>query len=342
MMLDDLAGGSTIPADSRPVAHWTAVAIGRAIGRRPKRVVVGGVPYVLFRAGGAIRCLADRCPHRHAPLSMGRVVGTQIECPYHGWQFDASGLCRAMPGLCGAEVPRVAVPTRVVREVGGLVFMASGDPSYEPYVSSLGQHDRVAVVTESVVRAGLVDVAENILDATHTHFTHKGLLRGLTAHRNRVAVRVTRTAGAVEARYEGEPQQDGIVSRLLEGGRTLSIGRFIAPGIAELEFHGRHGPNLVTTFHLREDEPGVTCGVAVLAGPRQHGLGHLKAALFMPLFKLALRQDRSILNACSANRARFGTPPPMAGPLDVLRADIATLAAGRPLQPGRRDLVMAL
>ncbi len=219
--------------------------------------------------------------------------------------------------------------------------MASGDPSDEPYVSSLGQHDRVAVMTESVVRASLVDVAEHILDATHTHFTHKGLLRGLTARRNRVEVRVTRTAGAVEARYEGEPRQDGIISRL-EGGRALSIGRFIAPGIAELEFHGRHGPNLVTTFHLREDEPGITRGIAVLAGPRQHGLGYVKAALFTPLFKLALRQDRSILDACTANSARFGTPAPRAGPLDVLRADIATLAAGRSLQPSRRDLVMAL
>ena len=76
-------------------------------------------------------------------------------------------------------------------------------------------------------------MAENILDATHTHFTHKGILRGLSARRNRVAVSVTAGEGWVEARYEGEPRQEGLVSRLLEGERSISVGRFLAPGICE-------------------------------------------------------------------------------------------------------------
>ena len=36
------------------------------------------------------RVFADRCPHRLAPLSEGRVTEDGLlECPYHGW-----GLCR--------------------------------------------------------------------------------------------------------------------------------------------------------------------------------------------------------------------------------------------------------
>ena len=68
---------------------------------------VGGHRIGLFRVDGALHALADRCPHRGAPLCSGRVA-TPIEagpsgltlgrphsilrCPWHKWEFDiASG-----------------------------------------------------------------------------------------------------------------------------------------------------------------------------------------------------------------------------------------------------------
>src|SRR5690348_9022355 len=33
--------------------------------------------------------LLDACPHRGMPLSCGRFDGSQVECSYHGWKFDA-------------------------------------------------------------------------------------------------------------------------------------------------------------------------------------------------------------------------------------------------------------
>ena len=42
------------------------------------RVIIGE-PVVIWRtAGGELRAMADRCPHRHAPLSRGRVEGDSI------------------------------------------------------------------------------------------------------------------------------------------------------------------------------------------------------------------------------------------------------------------------
>ena len=321
--------------------HWLAIAISSELRTRPMPVVVDGERLVLFREGGRVRCLADRCPHRHAPLSGGSVVGGTLQCPYHGWRFDGAGSCVEMPGLCG-DLPRVRVPARRVREAGGLMFLARGEPSGDPYVCSLPEAGRHAAFFASSVSSSLVDVAENVLDATHTHFTHKGLLRGLTTARHRVEVTVTRSELAVEARYEGEPSQDGIVSRLLEGGRTVSYGRFLAPCVAELEFHGPGGPNLVSTFHLREAEPGVVAGIAVLAAPTSGILGRLKAALFMPLFKIAYRQDRRILETCAENRRAFGDPEAARSPLDVLRSDIETLASGGTLAPGACREFMSL
>ena len=40
----------------------------------------------------------DRCCHRGAPLSMGRIEGDCIRCMYHGMKFDPSGKCIQIPG----------------------------------------------------------------------------------------------------------------------------------------------------------------------------------------------------------------------------------------------------
>lgn len=324
----------------RPSA-WQAVAESRNVRDAPKRIVVDGEPLVLFRASDSVRCLIDRCPHRFAPLSEGRIVDGLIECPYHGWRFDGTGRCRLMPGSC-EDVPILAVPTRTVIERGGLIFVTRASDPGEPYLGALSGPDVVTATVESRVRARLLDVAENILDATHTHFTHKGILRGLSKRRYRVQLTITGGDGWVEARYEGEPRQEGMISRLLEGERSISVGRFIAPGIAELEFWGRARINLATTFHLRQEDAETVHGFGVLAGPRQGGLGTVKAALFKPFFRVALRQDQRILEAATDNRLAFDATRPVVTPLDVLRPHIEAILDGRRPsvadQPGKMSM----
>ncbi len=59
------------------------------------------VPLVLGRdSSGKPFALRDICPHRAFPLSFGRFDGANVECAYHGWQFDAhTGQCRVIPSL---------------------------------------------------------------------------------------------------------------------------------------------------------------------------------------------------------------------------------------------------
>ena len=306
-------------------SSWYAVALSRTVSRTPHRVLIAGQAFVIFRSGGALRCLTDRCPHRFAPLSLGRVVADTIECPYHGWRFDGTGRCRAVPGLL-EPVPNVIVPPHAVREANGLVYISPEAARGEPYPGVLSGPGTVSSVVENRVRSSLIDVAENILDATHTHFTHSGILRGLSSRRYNVKVTVTGGDGWVEARYEGEPRQEGIISRLLEGERSISVGRFIAPGVAELEFWGRNRINLSTTFHLRQEDDEHVHGFGVLAGPMQGGLGYLKAVLFKPLFHIALRQDQTILTVARQNR--LPNAKPVVGRLDILRPHIEAILRG--------------
>lgn len=306
---------------------WVGVCAARDLKARPRRFVIDGAPVVVFRAGSSLHALSDICPHRFAPLSMGRVQGDRIACAYHGWQFDTAGQCQAMPG-CVTDLPRVRVPVHAATEHDGVVFVALNANNVLPYSRVLSGPDIATAYAYNEVEARLADVAENILDATHTHFIHKGLLRGLSHRRYRVRVTVTGGDDFIEARYEGEPQQEGLVSRLFEGGRGVSVGRFRAPGIAEIEFWGRQQVSLVTTFHLRQETPDRVAGLCILSGPKEWGLGYVKAALFRPLFRIGVEQDRVILTAAARNRDLAGDPKPMIGPLDILRRGIDAIMRG--------------
>lgn len=308
--------------------HLIAVGLSRSLKRKPIRLLFEGLPIVLFRTqDGQARALHDRCPHRHAPLSGGKVVGDALECPYHGWQFNGAGALVDMPCHVGA-LPRMAVPALAVHEAGGILFVGKSGGS-EPYLTCATGPDMIAMTMENRVRSTVLDVAENILDATHTHFTHKGILRGLSSRRYRVKITVTAGADWVEAVYEGEPRQEGMVSRLLEGERGKGVARFRAPGIAELEFWGKRRLNLATTFHLRQEDADTVHGVAILAGPRQGGFGWLKALMLRPFFRIALGQDQRILEASKDNAALFGLPQAAIGPLDILREPIRAILEGR-------------
>lgn len=307
------------------------------------RVLLGDRPLVLFRTGGRVGSMLDVCPHRSAPLSQGRIVKSGIECPYHGWRFGIDGKCAAVPGLVGA-IPRVSIPTYAATEQDGLIFVSPNRPKGRPYTRGLAGPDVISTTLQSSVRSTLAEVAENILDATHTHFTHKGLLRGLSSARYRVTVSITGGDDWVEARYVGEPRQDGIVSRLFEGERSVSVGRFRMPGIAELEFWGRSRINLATTFHLRETTPGNIHGLAMLSGYRQGGLGFLKSWMLKPFFLAALGQDRRILERSTDNRSISPARKQMIGPLDIMRPHIEAILSGhRPeVADNPREIIMEL
>lgn len=62
--------------------------------------VIADEPLVIFRdENGKPTALRDICPHRGIPLSYGRWVKGEVECPYHGWTFDKQGTCTAIPSL---------------------------------------------------------------------------------------------------------------------------------------------------------------------------------------------------------------------------------------------------
>ncbi|WP_435230353.1 Rieske 2Fe-2S domain-containing protein [Pseudopelagicola sp. nBUS_20] len=318
--------------------YWQVVARSSEIGLKPKRVWLLGNPVVLFRTKNGIHALHDRCPHRHAELSKGRVLKNTIECPYHGWRFDEDGVCVEIPG-CLTDLPKIRVPNYSVCEKDGGIFLSKHPMQNAPYVHVLTGQSHVVRMVKSKTQSTLIDVAENILDATHTHFTHKGLLRGLSQKRHLVQVELVTGEDWLEITYTGEDRQDGIISRFLDGDRVKTVGRYRRPGIAELEYWGTKGLVLATTFHLRQVSLDTVEGIGWLTGPRSGGLGYLKALIFAPFFKIALEQDRRVLQSAFNNAQ---SAEPLIGPLDFLRRDIEAIEAGQSPTYGPRHFEMLL
>jgi phenylpropionate dioxygenase-like ring-hydroxylating dioxygenase large terminal subunit len=159
--------------------YWYAVARSSDVYPGPLAVTVLGEPLVLWRpVGGAVGAARDRCPHRDAPLSRGRVVEDGVQCPYHGWTFGASGICVRVPSLPpGRAIPPTARLTTVhVTERYGLVWICLGTPVAAipaiPYDAD-AQFRRINTPVE-VWHVSATRMTDNFLDIAHVSWVHTG------------------------------------------------------------------------------------------------------------------------------------------------------------------------
>lgn len=111
--------------------HWYVAAYGREVGREILGRTVLDEPIALYRTeDGTVAALADRCIHRRYPLSAvpSRVVGDAVVCGYHGFTYDGTGACVAVPGQ--TRIPRTArVKSYPVVEQDSFVWVFIGDPT---------------------------------------------------------------------------------------------------------------------------------------------------------------------------------------------------------------------
>lgn len=314
---------------SRLEGHWYVACLSRELRRRPLARTVLGVPLALFRdAGGAPAAVVDRCPHRNVPLSVGRCVGGELECRYHGWRFARDGSCVEVPGL-DAEADRTAtrVATVAAVEQDGFVWVApAGTPTSArpPRMRRVGDPGFHTAHLRLDVPGPMVAAVENALDVPHTSFLHRGLFRG---RRERVPVKVTVRHGPdhVEARFEGEPVPPGLLARVLgaEGGIVEHTDRFTVPALAQVEYRLGEREVVLNAFYTPVDDR--SCVLHAVAAFRLPVPAAVARAAVMPLARLVLHQDNEILRRQRANVERFGGERYVSTPIDLLGPHIARL-----------------
>jgi phenylpropionate dioxygenase-like ring-hydroxylating dioxygenase large terminal subunit len=153
---------------------------------RPLAFSLHDEPFVLFRDGaGRIACLEDRCPHRLARLSRGRVVDGVLECGYHGWRFGGDGACVHIPQLPpGQPLPEGArAGARAAVERQGVVWVWAGHagdarPADLPLVEALDRPGVTHVDYATDLPYGHEYLVENVIDVAHIHIAHDGVRGG--------------------------------------------------------------------------------------------------------------------------------------------------------------------
>jgi phenylpropionate dioxygenase-like ring-hydroxylating dioxygenase large terminal subunit len=157
---------------------WYAAAASAEVGRALLARTLLDQPVVLYRTeAGEAAALLDRCAHRFAPLSMGRLCGDAVACPYHGMQYGPDGRCARVPGQDRIP-PGAVVRSFPVIERYGLVFVWMGepqaaDPAQLVHIAQYGRPGWGLSRGYTLFRACLANILDNLIDPAHTTFVHQ-------------------------------------------------------------------------------------------------------------------------------------------------------------------------
>jgi phenylpropionate dioxygenase-like ring-hydroxylating dioxygenase large terminal subunit len=153
---------------------------GKLVGRTTanQRIVFGrdtqGTPYAL----------RDHCPHRGVPLSQGNLLDNgNIQCCYHGWEFDAAGVCKKIPALppeSKADVSRIRAPKYPLAELNGTIWIYLAEKltnqveAREPVPDLHLEQGQNLLHVESIVLPTNIDHSViGLIDPAHVTFVHQ-------------------------------------------------------------------------------------------------------------------------------------------------------------------------
>jgi phenylpropionate dioxygenase-like ring-hydroxylating dioxygenase large terminal subunit len=166
--------------DPKLINEWFAVAwshevpTGKLVARR-----LLGRDAVLWRSAQGIHCWRDLCIHRGAQLSLGKLSGDRLVCPYHAWEYNTNGQCVHIPAQPNQPPPlKARARTYQARERYGIVWVCVGEPLREPpgFAYADDPAFRLMLAGPYFFRAQGPRVVENFLDVAHLGFVHAGLL----------------------------------------------------------------------------------------------------------------------------------------------------------------------
>ena len=163
------------------VGSSTDVKRGRMIAIR-----LAGVPMVVVRRStGALFALRNTCPHRGIPLQYGRVLNDTVECPYHGWRYNAEGTCVEIPSLSEnqlIDISKIRCQDFQVIERYGLVWVYLPQADEPPTVAQMPvppalpdiSPDAAPQVSFKMDFPSSIDHSVlSLMDLTHAPFVHK-------------------------------------------------------------------------------------------------------------------------------------------------------------------------
>ena len=197
------------------------------------RVIIGD-PVVVWRdSSGALHAMEDRCPHRHAPLSLGQVEGDRLRCMYHGMAFDTDGTCVHMPLM--DRPPDAKVRVYPIVESSDWLWVWMGEPeaadvAFIPEAFGISDPERPMRSNSIEYDAHYQLIHDNLCDLSHVDFVHSTTLQPATgANWSASAPRIRMGDRSIQITrwFEGAQLPDNPAVQV----DTWSSYDFVVPGI---------------------------------------------------------------------------------------------------------------
>lgn len=156
---------------------WYAILLSKEISsKKPISVKRFGLNLVVWRTKQSkVIVLEDKCPHRGAKLSLGRLIDDKLECPFHGFQFNTEGRCAYVPELQKPAL-NLCAHTFQVQEKHGFVWINwrkdENTQTNIPWFHGKTEHLYSHCLTETW-NVHFTRSVENQLDFSHLCFVHK-------------------------------------------------------------------------------------------------------------------------------------------------------------------------
>ncbi len=147
-----------------------------ALGDKPLGRTICNERMALFRGPeGQLAAVEDFCPHRGAPLSLGKVCKGRLQCGYHGLEMGVDGRTVHMPGQRVRGFP--AVKSFAVAERYGFVWVWPGeqdkaDLAQLPVFGFFDNPDWAYGGGLYHVQADYRLMIDNLMDLTHETYVH--------------------------------------------------------------------------------------------------------------------------------------------------------------------------
>lgn len=129
-------------------------------------------------SSGNVSVMSDKCPHRGVSLSLSTIKNECIVCPFHGFEYDITGVCKVVPANgSGVKPPNALhVKTYPTREENGFIYIWWGEErdSYPPvpWFESIGP-DLVYASQKDHWANHYSRAIENQLDVVHLPYIHR-------------------------------------------------------------------------------------------------------------------------------------------------------------------------
>jgi phenylpropionate dioxygenase-like ring-hydroxylating dioxygenase large terminal subunit len=224
------------------VAAWDHELID---GRLLSRTLLGQRVLLYRGDSGDVVALNDRCPHRGALLSQGRLEGDSVRCMYHGIKYDGTGKCVQIPGQ-EMIPPRLRVRSYPIAERGHLVWIWMGDPALAdpelivdfPYLRDPRWKGIPAYLHYD---ASYLLIVDNLSDFAHLAFVHTHTLGGSEEYAfvtKPVAIERLERGFRVERWHmnsDSPPFHRKVIRNKLDKVDRRNIATMLVPGIFHME-----------------------------------------------------------------------------------------------------------